>query len=123
MVYVPSKRNLKIGILDWLNRNKTPHTIHYKRGTELPTVNQIYDSNLLICDKVIELITLGGNVVPVTIPCSPDLGDLLIPEVKYKQVLINAAAQVLMKKPQEITVCLETGVVLYVDNYFVNQNE
>ena len=128
VVYVPSKRNLKIGILDWLKCNETPHTIHYKRGIELPTVNQIYDDNLLICDKVIELITMGGNVVPVTIPCRQDhLGILLFekrfPEEKYKQALINAAAEVLMKKPEEITVCLETGVVLYVDNYFVNQND
>ena len=48
---------------------------------------------------------------------------LAIAEEKYKQALINAAAEVLMTKPEEITVCLETGVVLYVDNYFVNQND
>ena len=77
-------------------------------------MNQIYDDNLLICDKVIELITMGGNVVPVTIPCRQDhLGILLpekrFPEEKYKQALINAAAGVLMKNPEEITVCLKTG--------------
>lgn len=132
-IYVPPRKDLDIGIVDmknWqhsiANYSCSPddrHTIFYRRGLELPTYRQIYDQNLVFCNKVVNLVSLSGIEVAVMFPYDPSMYRYWESktEEEYKQVLIKAAAVAMEEDPKKLTVCLETGVILYVDDYFVKE--
>ena len=128
-IYVPSRKDLYISIVDmviWgfasgIYSLDCINTIFYRRGSELPTYRQIYDENLSFCNKVVNLVSLSGIEVAVKFPCQMYQIWENRTEEEYKEALIKAAAEAMEEDPKKLTVCLETGVILYVDDYFVKK--
>ena len=128
-IYVPSRKDLDMSIVDMTiwnlvkcgYRPSGKNTIFYRRGSELPTYRQVYDENLSFCNKVVNLVSLSGIEVAVKFPCQINQIWKNRTEEQYKEELIKAAAEAMEEDPKKLTVCLETGVILYVDDYFVKK--